>query len=151
MRVRILSLAGKVLEENSFKIQMEKLKKKYFILSSETPTATDIAFDEAVLKKVKSNLTLPATLKIKYSYTNNTEVKHTVKMVRELVNAGGKVLETKPGKWTMKAGEKDSTTFTQVLGGKLAAGGYMIRLRAYDWTSKELLAENSFGFVVELK
>ena len=148
-RVRILDLKGKVLADNSFKVEMEKLKKKYFTLNIETSVA-DIAFDTAALKKVKSNVALPSSLKLKYSYTNNTGVKHDVRMVRELVNSAGKVISTAKGKWVMAVGEKDSANFTQSIG-KLAAGDYTIRIRAYDFKSNELLAENSVGFTVELK
>jgi outer membrane lipopolysaccharide assembly protein LptE/RlpB len=142
---------NKLLAENSFKIQAEKLKKKYFSLVGEMPVDTDIAFDKTAWGKVKTNVLVPNSLKLKYSYTNNTDKKHTAKMVRELVDSNSKVLETKTGKWVMKVGEKDSTTFTQAISTKLIAGEYAIRIRAYDWTSKELLAENSFGFKVELK
>lgn len=71
-------------------------------------------------------------------------------MVRELVNSAGKVISTAKGKWVMAVGEKDSANFTQSIG-KLAAGDYTIRIRAYDFKSNELLAENSVGFTVELK
>lgn len=142
---------NKLLAENSFKIQVEKLKKKYFILAGELPVGTDIVFDSSAWKKVKSNVLLPVSLKLKYSYTNNTNKKHTVKMVRELIGQNGKVLAMASGRWTMKVGEKDSASFTQSLSKDLLPGTYQVRLRAYDLTTKELLTENSFGFVVELR
>jgi hypothetical protein len=149
--VKIKIVQGKTTEENSFKINVEKLKQKYFILGAEQPVAKDIVFDVTTLTKNKSNTLLPINLKAKYSYTNTMGVKHIVKMVRELVGPDGKVLETRTGRWVMKAQETDKTNFTQALAKYLDAGTYMIRIRAYDWTSKEMLAENSIGFVVELK
>ncbi len=94
------------LEENSFNITVEKLKKKYFILAGEIPGATAIAFDEAIWNKVKSDIVLPANFKFKYSYTNDTAQKQTIKMVRELIGPNEKVVSKNSGKWTMKPGEK---------------------------------------------
>ncbi|MDD2758582.1 MAG: hypothetical protein PHD72_04455 [Patescibacteria group bacterium] len=139
---------GKIFGSNSFKIT---LKKRYFILSSEKPAAGDITFDAKFYAKIKSNVLLPTAVKLKYTYTNSDSKKHTVRMIRELLNANGKVMEKKSGKWVMTPGEKDSTSFTQTLKNTLQPGAYMVRIRAYDWTTNEVLAENSFGFNVELK
>lgn len=139
------------LEENGFKIAVEKLKKKYFLLTEEIPVATAIAFDENVWKKIKSNIFLPANFKFKYSYTNNTEKKQTVRMVRELIRSDGKVISKSSGKWIMTPGEKDSLTSAQAVAGNLAAGNYIVKISALDWKTGENLAENQFEFSVELK
>jgi hypothetical protein len=151
VKVKVIDSKNKVLDENNFKINVEKLKVKHFVLGGVLTNSSDVAFDSATIKKVKSSVKLPTSLKLKYSYTNGTDEKHVVKMVRELVNESGKVLQTKLGKWDMNVGEKDSMSFTQSLASSLSAGNYSIRIRAYDWTTKELLAENSVGFSVELK
>ena len=152
MKITIYDAKNKIVDKNSFKVEMEKKKYKYFVLAGETTAPTDIAFDVGIWNKIKTGAKLPTTFKLKYSYTNSTAAKHTVKMVRELVNTDtGKVVESKSGKWVMIVGEKDSLTITQTLAAGLAAGDYQVRIRAYDWTTKEVLSENSFGFVVELK
>jgi len=145
------SKTKELLEENGFKITVEKLKKKYFVLAEETPIATAIAFDQAVWNKIKTNIVLPANFKFKYSFTNNTEQKQTVRMVRELIGPNEKVISKSSGKWVMTPGEKDSLTPTQAVAGNLTAGAYIVKISALDWKTKEILAENQFGFVVELK
>ncbi|TAN32622.1 hypothetical protein EPN28_03815 [Patescibacteria group bacterium] len=152
MRVRVYNAAtNKLLEQNSFQITIEKLKKKVFKLGAALSADSDVQFDQASLAKVKSGGGLPVIIKAKYSYTNNTGAKHVVKMVRELVNGSGKVVSTSKGKWTMAVDEKSSQSFTQPVAANLAAGSYAMRVKAYDWTSNELLAENSLGFEVALK
>jgi len=142
---------GKLIDGNNFNITVEKLKKKYFTLGEVSSADSAISFDSAVLAKVKSNVVLPANLKVKYNYVNNTSAKQTILMVRQLINASGKVVSTKSGKWTMKVGETDGTTFTQALAGDLAAGEYTIKISAHDYATKQVLAENSLGFNVQLK
>ena len=148
IKVSILDVKNKnkVLAEDSTVVQIVK---KYFVMSAEMPAASDISFDVASLAKVKSNVVLPTTLKAKYVYTNNTGAKHTAKMVRTLVGPDGKVLQSSNGKWTMKVGGKNSATFSQVVKDSLAPGAYTIKITAYDWTTKEVLAENMIGFAVE--
>ncbi len=142
---------GKLLDQNSLMITVEKLKKNYFMLSSELPTATDIAFDQAVWNKIKSGALVPTNPKFKFSYTNSTGVKHTVRMVRELIGSDGKVLDKKIGKWQMSVGETESLSFVQAIGTKLTAGDYKLKITASDWTTKAVLAENVAGFAVELR
>ncbi|MFA6485912.1 MAG: carboxypeptidase regulatory-like domain-containing protein [Candidatus Magasanikbacteria bacterium] len=150
VKITIYDAKNKAIDQNSFSITVEKKKNKYFSLGEMTG-ATDIAFDAGVWAKIKTNVKMPASFKVKYSYINSTDAKHTVKMVRELIGPSGKAVQTKTGKWVMNAGEVDSLTFSQSLSASLPAGDYAVRIRAYDWTTKELLAENSFGFSVELK
>ena len=90
-------------------------------------------------------------IKLKYSYTNNSGDAHKVKMVRELLKGDGKVLSTKTGKWQMAIEEMDSVSVYQLLNRNLPAGNYKVRIAAYDWTTKELLAENAVMFTIELK
>ena len=90
-------------------------------------------------------------LKLKYFYANNSGENQTIRMVRELVNSAGKVVSTKSGKWVLKAGEEDSSSLTQPVAGNLGLGSYTVRIRAYDWKTKEMFAENGLGFAVELK
>ena len=143
---------SKLIDENSFKFTVEKLKQKYFTLNKNSAaTSGDLLFDSTMMSKVKDGVKLPSMLELKYSYTNSTAQKHTVKMMRELLDANGKVVTIKNGKWQMAVGEKDSLTFFQPLSADLSAGSYTVRLRAYDWTTKELLAENSAEFMVEAK
>lgn len=146
------SKTNKLVDENSFKVEVEKLKNKYFALLGEaSPVDSSLLFDSSSLAKIKSNVVLPANFSVKYSYTNNTEKKQTVRMVRQLINAAGKVVDTKTGKWTMVPGEKDSSAFTQPVASNLAVGDYTIRIQALDYTTKAVLAENNLGFRVELK
>lgn len=151
VKVKVLDNKNKVLDENSFPITVEKLKQKMFIMGEITSNFSDITFDEKMLAKVKSDAVLPVILKLKYSYTNSTEAKQTVKMTRQLLNSDGKVLDVKIGRWVMKVGETDSAAFTQPVAGNLSVGNYVIRVAALDWKTKEVLAENSVGFSVELK
>lgn len=150
-RIRVYDGNNKLLDENSFQIKVEKPKSKYFILGADVPASGDIAFDIKTYNQAKAVRTrlLPSTVKFKYSYTNSTAEHHYVNMVRELIGPDDVVAESKTGKWTMKPGEKDSLTFTQTLKKTLTPGTYMIRIRAYDRSTKELLAENSIGFTIE--
>ncbi len=147
VKVKIYNTKNKIIDENGFAI---KLKKKYFVLN-EMPADTDLAWDAKVWSQVKTNVLLPVNLKLRFSYTNNTDTKHVIKMVRELIDEKGNVKATKSSKWVMTVGEKDHYTFMQWLADSLSVGNYLIRIRAYDWTTKELLAENSAGFTVEAK
>lgn len=151
VKIKVLDTKNKVLDENSFSITVEKLKQKMFVLGEIASNFSDITFDEKTLAKVKSDAVLPVILRLKYNYTNSTEAKQIVKMTRQLLNSEDKVLETKTGKWTMKPGEKDSQTFSQPVAGNLSVGDYVIRVAALDWKTREVLAENSMGFSVELK
>ncbi len=151
-RIRIYNASTKkLLEQNSFTVTVEKLKKKVFGLGEVTSVDSALSFDDASLAKIKSDTVLPVTLKAVYWYTNNTDQVQTIKMVRELLDENGKVLSAKTGKWTLKAGQKDNASFTQPVAGNLGLGSYSVRIRAYDWKTKEMLAENSLGFNVELK
>lgn len=151
VKVKVLDNKNKVLDENGFSITVEKLKQKMFVLGEIASNFSDIAFDEKTLAKVKSDAVLPVILKLKYSYTNSTEAKQIIKMTRQLLNSEGKVLDVKTGRWVMKVGETDSAAFTQPVAGNLSVGNYVIRVAALDWKTKEVLAENSVGFSVELK
>jgi len=144
-------IGNKKVDENSFQITVEKLKKKYFILGGELPTPTDIAFDEKTWNKIKSDKVLPVAFKLKYSYTNNATEKKTIRMLREIVDENGKVVNRGYGKWIAGSGKTVFYSYSQNLSDKLSVGNYQLRLRAYDFTTQKLLAENSFGFTVELK
>jgi len=151
VKIIIKDKTGKLLDQNSFVITVEKLKKKYFILPTEVPAANDISFDEATWSKIRSNVLLPATLRLRYAYTNNSGTYHVCRMIRELIGPDGKLVERKTGKWHMDPAEKFSQNFVQAINSKLNPGNYTIRIRAYDWTTNELLAENSLGFTVDFK
>jgi hypothetical protein len=151
VKIMILGVKNKVIDQNSFKIEIEKAKQKYFIFDTKLPEATDIAFDEEFFAKVKSDVKLPTQLKLKYRYANNSDVKQKVKMVRQLIGPSGKVVQTNTGNWSMESGEEDEQTFTQPIVPNFSVGAYKIRIRAYNFKTQELLAENSVGFSVELK
>ena len=153
MSVKVLDTKNKnkVLEENSVAVAVEKLKKKVFVLGSVASVDSNVGFDAKVLGKIKATATLPVKVSAKYSYTNTGAKKEVVRMIRELVDGNGKVVRSKTGKWTMSVNEKYSLTFSETLPSSLPAGEYSFRIRAYDWTSKALLAENSLGFKVELR
>ncbi|MBI5732316.1 MAG: hypothetical protein HY982_03080, partial [Candidatus Magasanikbacteria bacterium] len=152
VKIKILDAkTNKLLDENNFKIEIEKLKVKKFSLGEITAYSSDIAFDEKSLSKIKSDVKLPINLKLKYSYTNSTGEKQTVKMMRYLKDENGKILSAKSGKWVMKPGEKDVLGFTQPVAGNLSTGNYIIQIAALDWKTKEILAENGLGFRVGLK
>lgn len=148
--VKVTVNNGAQTEINSFDLAVEQMKNKYFVVNQELPTATDFSFDQATWNQLKSNVALPTTIKMKYSYTNNTGVVHTIKVVRQLVDQNGQAAATATGKWQMSIGKKTSYTFAQTLAKTLPAGDYTIRLQAYDWTTNELLDENNnFIFVIE--
>lgn len=150
IKVKILDAKKKVLEQNSFQVNVEKLKKKYVTVSADQNGDDDIRFNLNA-KVVDKEFSLPFKLKLKYSYINSTETKQTIKMVRELVDGNGKVLEIKTGKWNMKAGQKDDLSFTQDVKTGLVVGEYQIRVTAYDWKTKDVLAQNSASFMVATK
>lgn len=151
VKVRITDSKNKALADNSFDITVEQLKQKYFILGEVASPGGALMFDAATLVKVKSGIRLPANLKLKFSYENQTAEKQVIKMVRELVDQNGKVVSVKIGKWTMKPGEKDSPAFTQAVAGNFSVGTYKIKLTAKDYKSGETLAENGLAFTIELK
>ncbi len=154
IKIMILGAKNKVLDQNSFKIQVEgkkveNVKNKYFILGTTISEESDILFDSDSLAKVQSNVKLPATLKIIYNFTNASDQNKKIRMVRELIGPNGKVIESKTGNWNMEGGEESSQSFAQPVVPNFAEGGYKIRLRAYEFKTKELLAENSIVFSVE--
>ena len=147
--VKVKAYVGnKLIDQNGFSVTVEKLKVKYFEIGSVASTDSALIFDPASLAKIKSDVTLSTTLKIKFSYTNTTAVKQTIKMVRNLLDKNGKVLATKTGKWVMKPGEKDDLSFTQAIADNFGVGSYMIKIQALDWTTKAVKAENSLAFSV---
>ncbi len=149
VKIKILDAKNKVLDENSFPITVEKLKKKVFKLGAVAAADSAISFEEKNFSKVPRTGGLPVILKLTYTYSNTDSAPHKVKMVRELLDSVGKVIATKTGKWAMKVGEHDSQTFTQPVTPAWDAGNYSIRLRAYDAVSGDVLAENSLGFSIE--
>ncbi len=151
IKIMILDGKNKVSDQNSFKIQIEKPKKKYFIFGAVATEDSNISFNTDSLAKVKTNVSLPISVKMSYSYTNSTDQKQKIRMVRELVGPNGKVIESKNGTWNMDSEEVDSQSFTQSLATKFVDGAYSMRIRAYDFKTKELLAENSVGFTIKSK
>lgn len=160
VKIMIVGAKNKVLDQNSFKIQVEaksagkkadSSKKKYFVLGAVASEESNILFNAESLAKIASNVILPRTVKITYSFTNNSDQNQKVRMVRELVGPNGKVIESKTGNWSMEGGEEGSQSFAQPVVPKFADGAYKIRIRAYEFKTKELLAENSVGFSVESK
>ena len=51
----------------------------------------------------------------------------------------------------MKVGEKDTMNINQPVASNLNVGSYTLRLRALDWKTKEVLAENGLNFMVEMR
>jgi len=149
--VKINNKTNKQTYSNSFALTVEKLKKKYFELGSVNSAGGIVFFDTKSVSKIKAEKLLPNSVGFKYGYDNSAGAKQTIKIVRELVGPNGKALATKTGKWRMVAGEKYAYGATQYLGSTLSNGDYQIRVRAYDWTTKELLAENALTFSVVLK
>lgn len=147
VKVKITDLKNKILDENSFEV---KVWKKYFTLDNMNLGA-DLIWDAKIWSQVKSNVLLPTNIKLRYIYTNTADKQQTIKMVRELIDATGKVKEIRSGKWIVEAGESDSFTFNQWLSGSLSEGHYLIRVRAYDWNTKAVLADNNAGFTIDLK
>lgn len=119
---------------------------KIVSLTSLSEQANDIYIKEVGLK---ANTVLPTNYRIKYFYNNNTNKRQAVKIVRELLDDQGKVLETRTGQWTVRTGGRISRVVNQSLSNKLPVGDYTCRIRVYNLITKELLAENSFGLVVE--
>ena len=149
-RIRIYDAKGSLLDENSFSFTVEKFKFKYLV-RGELGSDNAIAFDQAVWEKNRFDVKLPTVLRVRYSYTNQTEVKQDVRMIRDIVDVLGKVVETRRGRWVMNPQEIDRLTFSQNLSGTLAPGNYTMRVRALDFKTGEVIAENSLTFGVELK
>ncbi|MEK7680977.1 MAG: carboxypeptidase regulatory-like domain-containing protein [Patescibacteria group bacterium] len=151
-RVRVYNVAtNKLIDENSFKIMIEKLKVKKFILGRVLQPGANVDFVSSYLAAVKTIVGLPANFKMKYFYLNNNGKAHTVKMVRELVNGKGKVINSSSGKLTMAVGERKDAIFTQPVPASLAVGNFLVRIRVYDWDTKELLGENGLEFKIEMR
>lgn len=152
VKVKVVNAkSGTLLDDNDFKVVVEKLKQTTFVLGAVESASSDLYFDENSLGKIKSEVVLPFVLKVQYGYINNSGQKQTIKMTRELVNGDGKVLSSNSGKWVMKVGEKDALYLSQSLSSNTASGDYKIRIKALDWNTKEIIAENSLGFSVILK
>lgn len=149
-QVQIL-VNNKVVAENSFEIQVEKLKKKYFSLGAVTDTSSDVNFVESSLKQVKSNLSLPSSFSYIYSYPLSAHKKQVIRLSRDLVDPNGKVIESITGRWNIKSGEPGRKFIRQTLSDKMINGDYRIRIRVFDDKTKVLLAENSLEFNIELK
>ena len=151
IKVKVADLTNKQNYETSFKLTVEKLKYKYFELGSVASTDSAVFFDPASLARIKSDKKLPTTVGLKYGYENKTEAKQTLKMIRELIDAAGHVINSRSAKWVMVPAEKYAIQATQYLGSTLGAGNYSIRIRALDWKTKALVADNSLGVSIILK
>lgn len=149
-RVRIYDLTGKMLDENSFNFVVEAYKYKYLTKGIVGEEGV-ISFDQTVWEKNKFESRLPATLRIRYSYINQTENKQDIKMVRELIGPSGQVLLSRSGRWVMMIGEKDNLTVAQSLVSSLEPGQYTIRIKALDRQTGNIIAENSLSFGIELR
>ncbi|MBI5728859.1 MAG: hypothetical protein HY983_01255 [Candidatus Magasanikbacteria bacterium] len=139
------------LAENSFTFTVEKLKQKTFVKGDVTDSSSVLAFDPAGIEKIKTGVKLPTSFRLPYTYTNTTDKSQVIRMVRELVDGSGKVRTSSAGRWTMKPGEKDKSNPLQTISSSLSAGEYQVRIRALDFKTKEVLAENGVHFSVELR
>ncbi|MCX6779182.1 MAG: hypothetical protein NTU97_03045 [Candidatus Magasanikbacteria bacterium] len=149
-RVRVFDSQGKMIEENSFPFVVEKFKYKYLI-KGELGFDNSIVFDPTVWAKNKIEVRTPFQLRIRFSYTNQTEVKQDVRMLREIVDATGMIISTLRGRWSMNPAETYGITVNQNIPTTLLPGEYAVRIRALDYKTGDLLAENSAGFTIELK
>jgi len=148
MRVRIYNArTTKLLAQNSFKIWV---KSKNFVFSA-LPADNALSFSSTTFNKMKKARVLPATVTLRYSYTNLTDAKQSIKMVRELVGPDGKVIASRSGRWSMVPGEKDSAWFIQYIAKKYAVGDYKLRVRALDYKTGTVLAENAVDFKIEMR
>ena len=149
-RIRIYNSQGQIIEENSFNFVVEKLKYKY-LAKGGLGEDNAIVFDQIIWEKNKTDVRLPAVWRLAYSYTNQTDIKQDIRMLREIVNTKGEVVYVSRGHWRMDPGEMYKMITSQSLLGTLLPGDYLLRVRALDYKTGELLAENSANFAVELK
>ena len=151
-RIRIIDQkTKKVLEENGFKIQVEKLKQKYFNLGEIVNEDSVLSFVTSSLAKVKSNVVLPVNIKLRYGYTNETDQYQLIRMVRSVVDKEGNVMNTTTGIWHMKVGENYIQNVIQNIGINLLAGEYTVLVVAKDWNTGEVFAENGVKFNVDFR
>ena len=153
MRVQAFNVRSSktALTGNSFTFTVEKLKQKTFIKGEISDSSSVLSLDVAGADKIKTGVSLPTSFRLPYSYTNTTEKKQTVRMLRELVDGTGKVRSSSAGRWVMTPGEKEKSNPLQTIPNSLSAGEYQVRIRALDFKTKEILAENSLRFSIELR
>ena len=152
MRVQAFNVKGnKKLAEESFSLTIEKLKQKMFVKGDISDSSSALNIDAAGVAKIKSGVRLPTSFRLPYTYTNETDKKQTIRMMREIVDSFGKVRSSSVGRWVMVPGEKDKSNPLQTIPSSLSSGEYQLRIRALDFTTKEVLVENSFNFTIELQ
>jgi hypothetical protein len=89
-----------------------------------------------------------SAVKYTYSYKNETTKPLKVSIVRQVVDANGKVISQATGSRTLSKGQKMSFNATSALSNKLAVGTYTVKVKILD-AKKVVLDENSFDFTVK--
>lgn len=145
--------SGKTLmDSNSFAVEIVKPQKKYLLLGEVEQTEGAMIFTKKTLTPYRAkSLALPSTVRLQYSYGNTTKATQKFTVTRELVNAAGKVLESKRGKWTVKPNKRDSQNFVQALPKSLAPGAYVISIKATDSKTGEVLSANKLHFEIVVR
>jgi hypothetical protein len=142
--------AGTILEENSFQINVEKLKYKV-ITFGEPTNGTNLAFVDASLAKVKANTLLPKSFSLNLAYTNSAAKNQTIKLTRELISPSGKSTTQAVVTRTVKGNSTSQLFIYPAFSTTLENGNYTVKITVSDAKTKEVLTTASLPVVVELK
>ena len=87
-------------------------------------------------------------MKYTYSYKNETTKPLKVSIVRQVVDANGKVISQATGSRTLSKGQTVKYNVTSALSAKLANGTYTVKVKVLD-AKKVVLDENGFSVMVK--
>ncbi|MFA5820255.1 MAG: hypothetical protein WC854_13390, partial [Bacteroidales bacterium] len=142
IKVQVLDFkTGKLIDENSFSVTVKK--------PVPPPTITTTNPDsKVVITGLKVDYKAGSAVKYTYSYKNNTTKPVSVKIVRQVVGANGKVVNQVDGTRTLSKGASFKFNATSSLGSKLPVGTYTVKVKILD-AKNVVLDENGFDFVVK--
>jgi len=145
IKVQVLDFkTGKLIDQNSFDVTVKKP------LPPPPPPSisTNNPDSKVVITGLKVDYKPGSAVKYTYSYKNETTKPLKVKIVRQVVDANGKVVSQADGTRTLSKGQKMSFNATSALSKKLAVGTYTVKVKLLD-AKNVVLDENGFDFVVK--
>ncbi len=141
IKVKVMDSKNKLLGENSFDVTVKKPLPPPSI-STNNPDS------KVVITGLKVDYKPGSAVKYTYSYKNETGKPVKVKIVRQVVDANGKVVGEVDGTRTLSKGQAVKFNATSSLSKKLATGTYTAKVKVLD-SKNVVLAENSFDFNVK--
>jgi hypothetical protein len=142
IKVQVLDFkTGKLLDENSFDITVKKPLPPPSITTNNPES-------NVVITGLKVDYKPGSAVKYVYSFKNEAGKPVSIKIVRQVVDENGKVVNQVTGTRTLSKNQTFKFNATSSLGSKLPVGTYTALVKILD-TKNVVLDENSFDFLVK--